>query len=70
MKNQLEIINTTFEKIVPKSEPNKANFWTFLTTTFTTLMAFSFLLFFMLFLHPLGWLSIVIMSLIYKFIIS
>lgn len=68
MKNQLEIINTTFEKMVPKSE--KANFWTFLTTTFTTLMAFLFLLFFMLFLHPLGWLSIVIMSLIYKFIIS
>jgi hypothetical protein len=70
MKKQLESINTTFEKVGPKSEPNKANFWSFLTTTFSTFFAFLFIIFFMLFLHPFGWLSIVIMTLLYKFVIS
>jgi len=69
MKKQLEIINTTFEKVVPKNEPDKANFWSFLTTSVTTFFAFLFVAFFMLFLHPFGWLSIVIMTLLYKFVI-
>ena len=69
MKKQLEIINATFEKVVPKKETEKGNFWTFLTTTVTTFFAFLFIAFFMLFLHPFGWLSIVIMSLLYKFVI-
>ncbi len=67
MKNQLEVINATFEKMIPK--PDKANFWSFLTTTFTTLFAFIFVIFVLLFLNPIGWLSIVIMSLLYKFVI-
>jgi hypothetical protein len=72
MKKQLEIINATFEKVVPKkeTETKKGNFWTFLTTTFTTLFALVFVLFVLLFLNPIGWLSIVIMSLLYKFVIS
>jgi hypothetical protein len=70
MKKQLEIINTTFEKIVPKKESNDANFWSFLTTSVSTFFAFSFIIFFMLFLHPFGWLSIIIMTLLYKFVIS
>jgi hypothetical protein len=68
MKKELDIINTTFEKVVHK--PETPNFWSFLTNTFTTFFAFLFIIFFMLFLHPLGWLSIVIMSLLYKFVIS
>lgn len=67
MKNQLEIINTTFEKVTSKTD--KANFWSFLTTAFSTLIAFLFLIFFMLFLTPWGLLSIVVMALIYRFII-
>jgi hypothetical protein len=70
MKKQLEIINATFEKVVPKKENEKGNFWTFLTNTFTTFFALVFVLFVLLFLNPIGWLSIVIMSLLYKFVIS
>jgi len=70
MKKQLEIINATFEKVVPKKETEKGNFWTFLTNTFTTFFALVFVIFVLLFLNPIGWLSIVIMSLLYKFVIS
>lgn len=69
MKKQLEIINATFEKIKTKDNEN-SNFWSFLTNTITIFLSFLFIIFFMLFLHPFGWLSIVIMALIYKFIIS
>ena len=71
MKKQLEIINTTVEKVLPQKKDDgfKANFWSFLTTTFTTFFAFLFIVFFLLFLNPIGWLSIVLMALIYKFII-
>ena len=69
MKKQLEIINATFEKVVPKKELNNTNFWSFLTTTISTFFAFLFITFVLLFLNPIGWLSIVLMSLIYKFII-
>jgi hypothetical protein len=70
MKKQLEIINATFEKVVPKKENNNSNLWSFLTTTVSTFFAFLFIAFFMLFLHPFGWLSIIIMTLLYKFVIS
>lgn len=69
MKKQLEIINTTFEKVIP-SKKDGDNFWSFLSATFSTFFAFLFITFFMLFLHPLGWLSIIIMTLLYKFVIS
>ena len=69
MKKQLEIINATFEKVIPQKKESD-NFWSFLTSVFSTFFAFLFITFFMLFLHPFGWLSIIIMSLLYKFVIS
>ena len=70
MKKQLEIINATFENVAPKKESNNSNFWSFLTTSVSTFFAFLFIIIFMLFFHPFGWLSIIIMTLLYKFVIS
>ena len=68
MKKQLEIINTTFEKITQK--PERDNFWGFITQIFNTFFALLFIIFFILLFHPIGWLSIVILSLLYKFVIT
>jgi hypothetical protein len=48
MKKQLEIINTTVEKVLPQKKDDgfKANFWSFLTTTFTTFFAFLYIVYF------------------------
>jgi hypothetical protein len=64
MKTEIEVINTTFEKVMPKE--NKWNIWSFLSVVSSLL----FILFYILFLTPLGWLSIIIMTLTYKFILN
>jgi hypothetical protein len=62
MKEQLEIINTGWEKINPKN--NKHNFWSFLVAV--TVLIF-ILLYLILFTIP-GWFMIVLTTLIYKFL--
>ena len=64
MKNGLEIINASFEKVVPKDK--KIGFWEFLTV----LVSLIFAGFVLLFLNPLGWVALVICTLLYKFIIG
>jgi hypothetical protein len=64
MNNQLEIISTSFEKIQPKD--GKMDFWSFMSLIGTLI----FITFYLVFLTPVGWLSIAIISLIYKFIIT
>jgi len=68
MKDQLEIINAKFEKIIPKNESNSflGGLWSFLSLVAVLL----FCVFYLLVLNPIGWFSIVLLSLIYKFIIS
>lgn len=60
MKEQLEVINASWEKIAPKD--TKYNFWTFLMVTVFLIFAFLYLL---LFTIP-GWFTIVLGTLIYK----
>jgi hypothetical protein len=64
MKNSLEIINASFEKVVPKDK--KIGFWEFLTVVSSLIFAG----FVLLFLNPLGWVALVICTLLYKFIIG
>jgi hypothetical protein len=64
MKNGLEIINASFEKVVPKDK--KIGFWEFLTVVVSLIFAG----FVLLFLNPLGWVALVICTLLYKFIIG
>jgi hypothetical protein len=66
MKDQLEIINAKFEKVMPKND--KGGFWGGLWQFLSLVSILIFCAFYVLFLNPLGWLSIVIMSLVYKFI--
>lgn len=68
MKNQLDIINTTFEKVKSKDERKGFwdGFWSFLTVIITLLFCGLYLVF----LTPLGWFSILLMSLVYKFLIA
>jgi hypothetical protein len=68
MKDQLEIINAKFEKVMPKND--KGGFWGGLWQFLSLVSILIFCAFYVLFLNPLGWLSIVIMSLVYKFIIG
>jgi hypothetical protein len=64
MKNGLEIINASFEKVVPKDK--RIGFWEFLTVVVSLIFAG----FVLLFLNPLGWVALVICTLLYKFIIG
>jgi hypothetical protein len=64
MKNSLEIINASFEKVVPKDR--KIGFWEFLTVVVSLIFSG----FVLLFLYPLGWVALVICTLLYKFVIS
>jgi len=64
MKNGLEIINASFEKVVPKDK--KIGFWEFLTVVVSLIFAG----FVLLFLNPLGWVALVICTLLYKFAIG
>jgi hypothetical protein len=67
MKNQLEIINTSFEKVIPKNE--QGGFWGGFWQFMSLVAALIFCAFYLLFLNPIGWLSIVICSLLYKFVL-
>jgi hypothetical protein len=64
MKNGLEIINASFEKVVPKDK--KIGFWEFLTVVVSLIFAG----FVLLFLNPLGWVALVLCTLLYKFVIG
>ena len=66
MKDNLEIINSTFEKIMPKD--TRGTFWGGLWAFLSLLATLLFAAFYLLFLNPLGWVSLVILSLLYKFI--
>lgn len=68
MKDQLEIVNTSFEKIIPKN--NVTGFWSGLWQFLTTVAVLIFCGFYLLFLNPLGWISLVILTCLYKFIIG
>jgi len=68
MKDQLEIINAKFEKIIPKNE--SGGFWGGLWQFMSLTAVLIFCAFYLLVLTPIGWLSIMILSLIYKFIIG
>jgi hypothetical protein len=61
MKEQFDIVNTSWEKIAPKD--NKYGFWSFLMVT--GLLIFT-LLYLLLFTIP-GWFIIILGTLIYKF---
>jgi hypothetical protein len=69
MKNNLDIINATFEK-VKTGESAKDGFWGGFWSFLTVITTLLFCGFYLIFLNPLGWISIVIMSLVYKFIIT
>lgn len=68
MKDKLEIINASFEKVMPKNE--KGGFWGGLWQFLSLIVVLIFCAFYLLVLNPIGWLSIMILSLIYKFIIG
>lgn len=68
MKEQLDIINASFEKVIPKNE--KGSFWGGLWQFMSLVSVLVFCAFYLLILNPVGWLSIMILSLIYKFIIG
>ena len=66
MKEQLEIINASFEKILPKNE--KGGFWSGLWQFLSLVVVLIFCGFYLLFLNPMGWIAIVILTLLFKFI--
>lgn len=68
MKDQLEIVNASFEKIIPKNE--NGGFWGGLWQFLTVVSVLIFCAFYLIFLNPLGWLSLVILSFLYKFVIG
>jgi hypothetical protein len=68
MKEQLEIINASFEKVIPKN--NEGGFWGGLWQFLSLVSVLIFCAFYLLFLNPLGWVAIVICSLLYKFVIG
>lgn len=64
MKKDLDIITAKFEQVWPKDR--KIGFWEFLSLVSVLIFA----AFYLLLLNPIGWLAIVLCSLIYKFIIG
>ena len=60
MKEQLDVINASWEKIAPKD--NKYNLWSFLTVIGLLI----FTLFYLLLFTTPGWFVIVLGTLIYK----
>jgi len=66
MKEQLDIINASFEKVIPKNE--KGGFWGGLWQFLSLISVLIFCGFYLLFLNPMGWVAIVIFTLLYKFI--
>lgn len=64
MKKDLEVITAKFEQVVPKDR--KIGFWDFLTICSVLIFA----LFYLLLFNPIGWIAIVLCSLLYKFVIG
>ena len=64
MKKELDIITAKFEQVVPKDR--KIVFWDFLTICSVLVFALLYLLLF----NPIGWIAIVLCSLLYKFVIG
>jgi len=64
MKDQLEFINTSWEKIAPKD--NKYNFWSFLIVTVALLFAIIYFLLFTL----QGWFAILLTTLVCKLLLQ
>ncbi len=64
MKKELDIITAKFEQVVPKDR--KIGFWDFLTICSVLVFALLYLLLF----NPIGWIAIVLCSLLYKFVIG
>jgi hypothetical protein len=68
MKDQLEIINAKFEKIIPKND--NGGFWGGLWQFLSLVAVLIFCAFYLLFLNPLGWIAIVLCTLLFKFVIG
>lgn len=68
MKDRLEIVNASFEKIIPKNESGSffGGFWQFLSLVAVLI----FCAFYLLFLNPIGWAAIVICSLLFKILVG
>jgi hypothetical protein len=64
MKKDLEVITAKFEQVVPKDR--KIGFWDFLTICSVLIFA----LFYLLLFNPVGWIAIVLCTLLYKFVIG
>ena len=64
MRKDLEVITAKFEKVVPKDR--KIGFWDFLSICSVLIFAMFYLLLF----NPIGWIAIVLCSLLYKFVIG
>jgi hypothetical protein len=64
MKKELDIITAKFEQVMPKDR--KIGFWDFLTICSVLIFA----LFYLLLFNPIGWIAIVLCSLLYKFVIG
>jgi hypothetical protein len=64
MKKDLEVITAKFEQVVPKGR--KIGFWDFLTICSVLIFA----LFYLLLFNPIGWIAIVLCTLLYKFVIG
>lgn len=64
MKKDLEVITAKFEQVWPKDR--KIGFWEFLSLVSVLIFALLYLLLF----NPIGWIAIVICSLLFKFIIG
>jgi|694.fasta_scaffold58663_7 hypothetical protein len=64
MKDQLEIVNTSFEKVISKNEYK--GFWGGLWQFLTVVAVLIFCGFYLLFLNPLGWISLIILTCLYK----
>ena len=64
MKKDLDVITTKFEQVWSKDR--KMGFWDFLTLCSVLIFAFFYLLLF----NPIGWIAIVLCTLLYKFVIG
>lgn len=64
MKKDLDIITSKFEQVWPKDR--KIGFWEFLSLVSILIFA----AFYLLLLNPIGWIAIVICTLLYKFVVG
>ena len=64
MKKDLDVITAKFEPVVPKEL--KIGFWDFLTICSVLIFA----LFYLLLFNPIGWIAIVLCTMLYKFVIG